>query len=49
MGLLGIVLAFMVIGNPVIGVLGVTTWLAVALLVLGIAAVVLGLRLRRAT
>lgn len=48
LGLLGIVLAFMVLANPVIGVLGATTWLAVALLVLGVAAFVLGLRLRRA-
>ncbi len=48
LGLLGIILAFMVLANPIIGVVGVTTWLAVALLVLGVAAFVLGLRLRRA-
>ncbi|MFD1872860.1 HdeD family acid-resistance protein [Hymenobacter bucti] len=48
LGLLGIVLAFLVIGNPVIGVIGVTTWLAFALLIMGVAAFVLGLRLRRA-
>ncbi|RZL12514.1 MAG: hypothetical protein EOO62_10800 [Hymenobacter sp.] len=48
LGLLGIGLALMVLGNPAIGALGATTWLAVALLVLGVAAVVLGLRLRRA-
>jgi len=48
LGLLGIVLAFMVLGNPLIGVLGATAWLAIALLVLGGAAFVLGLRLRRA-
>lgn len=47
LGLLGIVLAFVVLSNPTVGVLGVTTWLAVALLVLGVAAFVLGLRLRR--
>ena len=48
LGLLGIVLAFMVLSNPIIGVLGATTWLALALLVLGAASLVLGLRLRRA-
>lgn len=48
LGLLGVVLAFLVLGNPATGVLGATTWLAIALLVLGGAAVVLGLRLRRA-
>ena len=48
LGLLGIVLAFLVLDNPAIGVLGATTWLAIALLVLGVAAFVLGLRLRRA-
>jgi uncharacterized membrane protein HdeD (DUF308 family) len=48
LGLLGVVLAFLVLGNPAIGVIGVTTWLAFALLVLGVAAFVLGLRLRSA-
>ncbi len=48
LGLLGVVLAFLVLANPVIGVVGVTTWLAVGLLVLGVAAFMLGLRLRSA-
>lgn len=48
LGLLGVVLAFLVLTNPAIGVLGATTWLAVAMLVLGVAAFMLGLRLRRA-
>jgi len=48
LGLLGILLAFMVLANPTIGVIGVTTWLAVGLLVLGVAAFMLGLRLRNA-
>ena len=48
MGLLGLVLGVIVITNPAIGALGATVWLAAALLVLGGAALVLGLRLRRA-
>ena len=48
LGLLGVVLAFLVLANPVIGVVGVTTWLALGLLVLGVAAFMLGLRLRGA-
>jgi uncharacterized membrane protein HdeD (DUF308 family) len=44
LGLVGVVLAFLVLGNPAIGVLGAVTWLALALLVLGVAAFVLGLR-----
>jgi uncharacterized membrane protein HdeD (DUF308 family) len=48
LGLLGVVLAFLVLANPVIGVVGVTTWLALGLLVLGVAAFMLGLRLRSA-
>ena len=47
-GLLGIVLAFMVLANPSIGALGATVWVTAALLVLGVAMVMLGLRLRRA-
>jgi len=48
LGLLGVVLALLVLANPVIGVVGVTTWLALGLLVLGVAAFMLGLRLRSA-
>jgi uncharacterized membrane protein HdeD (DUF308 family) len=47
-GLLGLALAFIVLGNPAIGALGATVWLAMALLVLGVALFALGLRLRRA-
>lgn len=48
LGLVGAVLAFLVLGNPAIGVLGAVTWLVLALLVLGVAVFVLGLRLRSA-
>jgi uncharacterized membrane protein HdeD (DUF308 family) len=48
LGLVGVVLAFLVLSNPAIGALGAVTWLALALLVLGVAAFVLGLRLRSA-
>ncbi|RYY15621.1 MAG: hypothetical protein EOO36_12410 [Cytophagaceae bacterium] len=48
LGLLGIVLAFLVLVNPAIGALGATVWLAVALVVLGSALFILGLRLRSA-
>lgn len=47
-GLLGIVLAFMVLLNPAIGALGAAVWVAIALVVLGVGLVVLGWRLRRA-
>ena len=36
LGLAGAVLAFLVLGNPAIGALGAVTWLALALLVLGL-------------
>lgn len=47
MGVAGLLLAFLVLSNPTIGALGATAWLSGALLLLGIAAFVLGLRLRR--
>jgi uncharacterized membrane protein HdeD (DUF308 family) len=47
MGLAGLLLAFLVLANPTIGALGATAWLSGALLLLGVAALALGLRLRR--
>ncbi|NML64242.1 hypothetical protein HHL22_03390 [Hymenobacter sp. RP-2-7] len=49
LGLLGIVLGFMVLANPAIGALGATVWVAIALVVLGVALMVLGWRLRSAS
>lgn len=47
-GLLGIVLAFVVLANPAIGALGVAVWVAIALVLLGAALMLLGWRLRSA-
>ena len=48
LGLLGFALAALVLANPAVLALTATVWLAVALLVLGVAVGWLGLRLRRA-
>lgn len=48
LGLLGIVLAALVLAHPAVAALTATVWLALALLVLGAALLWLGLRLRRA-
>lgn len=49
LGMLGLVLGFMVLTNPAIGALGATVWVAIALVVLGVALMVLGWRLRSAS
>jgi uncharacterized membrane protein HdeD (DUF308 family) len=49
LGVLGIVLGFMILANPAIGALGATVWVAIALVVLGVALMVLGWRLRSAS
>jgi uncharacterized membrane protein HdeD (DUF308 family) len=48
LGLLGFVLAALVLADPAVMALSATVWLALALLVLGAALLWLGLRLRRA-
>ena len=49
LGLLGIGLGFVVLANPAIGALGATVWVAIALVVLGVALMVVGWRLRSAS